>query len=218
MVAKTIATIDQLAAGRVILGVGVGWLRDEFDALQLAEEVFVHRGTVTEDYLAAMKAAWTAEGPASHAGRFVSFSDVGARPQPARRPYPPLWVGGKGDAALRRAARLGDGYFAISSSPAELAQETGRLRQLCTAAGRDPGALTVALIEGMALADRPLDGTGPLLEGTPEQITAHLRDYARAGLDHLVAGVRMAGDPSLDATIEAMEVVARQVLEPARQL
>jgi probable F420-dependent oxidoreductase len=216
-VAKTLATIDQLAAGRVILGAGVGWLRDEFDALQLPEEAFVHRGSVTEDYLAAMRAAWAAETTATHTGPFVSFSDVGAHPGPAQRPCLPIWIGGKGDQALRRAARLGDGYFAISSSPAELALETDRLRRLCAAAGRDPRHLTVALIEGIAVADRPVGGP-PGLRGTPEQIRAHLEEYARAGLDHLVAGVRMDDDPGFDATVEALEVVAREILEPARHL
>jgi probable F420-dependent oxidoreductase len=216
MVAKTIATIDQLAAGRVIVGAGVGWLRDEFEALQLAEETFVHRGSVTEDYLAAMRAAWTAETTVTHAGPFVRFADVGVHPRPAQR-YPPIWIGGKGDQALRRAARLGDGYFAISSSPAELAVETGRLHQLCAAAGRDPGQLTVALIEGLALAERPVEGP-PGLRGTPEQLRAGLEDYARAGLDHLVAGVRMDDGPGLDATVEALEIVAREILEPAHRL
>src|SRR5438093_4781983 len=81
LLAKMLATIDQLAGGRVILGAGVGWLRDEFDALGLDETVFVHRGSVTDDYLRAMRTAWHAPGPARHEGPWVQFAGVGTRPQ-----------------------------------------------------------------------------------------------------------------------------------------
>src|SRR5437667_12190619 len=117
------AALGQLAGGRVILGGGVGWLRDEFHALGLDEAVFVHRGSVTDDYLRAMRAAWHAPGPASHAGPWVQFAGVGTRPQPRRDGRIPVWIGGKGERALRRAVRSGDGYLAISSDPALLGSE-----------------------------------------------------------------------------------------------
>ena len=208
--AKMLATADQLAGGRLILGAGVGWLRDEFDALGLDDAVFEHRGSVTVDYLRAMREVWDAEGPVSHAGPFVSFDEVGARPRPARRL--PVWLGGKGDRPLRRAVELGDGYLAISSPPAVLADEVQRLRQLAEAADRDPGELSVGLIDGIAVTERPLGADRNPLHGTPDQIAEGLASFEGAGLDHLVAGVRLAGDATYAGAVSALEVVATDVL------
>lgn len=210
--AKMLATIDQLAEGRLILGAGVGWLRDEFAALGLPDDVFEHRGSVTDDYLRVMRAAWTAEGSVSYRGRWAAFEAVGARPQPFRKGHLPIWVGGKGDRALRRAARLGDGYLAISSVAALLRREVARLHEFAAQEGRDPAELAVALIEGIAVSDRPIAGERSPLHGSPDQIVEGLRDLADAGLRHLVAGIRTAGDPSFAGTVRAIDVVAAEVL------
>jgi probable F420-dependent oxidoreductase len=206
LVAKMLATIDDLAGGRVVLGAGVGWLRDEFEALGLGDDVFTHRGSVTEDFLRAMRIAWTADDGATYDGRWTSFRDVGTAPRP-RRPVP-VWIGGRGEQALRRAARMGDGWFAIGTTPADLAGEVRRLRELTAEAGRDPAAVTVALIEGIAFTERPLDGERPPLRGTPEQVAEGLAAFRQAGLDHLAAGIRLAGHPSLEGTLHALELAA----------
>ncbi len=212
LMAKMLATIDQLAGGRVILGAGVGWLQDEFVALGLADEVFEHRGSVTEDYLRAMRAAWTARGAASHQGPWVGFERVGTRPQPPRGGHLPVWIGGKGERALRRAARMGEGYLAISSDPGTLRKEANRLHRLAAEEDRDPATLTVSLIDGIVIADRPLEGEHKPLHGSTEQVAEGLREYAAAGLEHLVAGVRRSGDPTYEATAAAMDAVASEVL------
>jgi probable F420-dependent oxidoreductase len=212
LLAKMLATIDQLAGGRVILGAGVGWLRDEFDALGLDDATFAHRGSVTEDAIAAMREAWTARGPARHEGTFFSFEAVGTRPQPPRDGHIPIWIGGKGERALRRAARTGDGYFAIASDPAQLAAETATLRERADAGGRDPATISVALIDGIVVTPAPLGTDRNPLHGTPQQIADGLRRFADAGLDHLVAGVRTAGDPTYAGCIAAMDAVAAEVL------
>ncbi len=206
LAAKMVATIDDLAGGRVVLGAGVGWLRDEFEALGLDHDVFAHRGSVTEDFVRAMRVAWTADAGASYDGRWTAFRDVGASPRP-RRPVP-VWIGGRGEQALRRAARMGDGWFAIGTTPAELAAEVRRLRELTAEQGRPPAAVTVALIDGIAFTERPVDGDRPPLRGTPEQVAEGLAGLGRAGLDHLAAGIRLAGDPSLDGTLHALELAA----------
>jgi probable F420-dependent oxidoreductase len=209
--AKMLATADQLSAGRVVLGAGVGWLRDEFAALGLPDDVWEHRGSVTDDHIGAMRAAWTSDGPASYEGRFVRFADVGTYPRPVRRPLP-IWVGGKGERALRRAARLGDGYFAISSDPALLADEVARLHEHAERLGRDPGELTVALIDGIVVTPTPLGAGRAPLHGTPQQIVEGMRAFADAGLRHLVAGVRTAGESTYAASLAALEAVAADVL------
>ena len=210
--AKMLATADQLAEGRIILGAGVGWLHDEFAALGLSDDVFAHRGSVTEDYLRAMRAAWTAEGAASYDGDYVRFHDVGTYPRPARSPHPPIWVGGKGDRALRRAARLGDGYLAISADPTMLRAEVSRLHSFATDIGRDPAELTIALIDGIVVTPRPLGASRAPLHGTAEQIVEGLCAFQDAGLQHVVAGVRYAGDATFAASVGALEIVAADVL------
>ena len=209
--AKMLATADQLANGRMILGAGVGWLRDEFDALGLAPEIFERRGSVTVEYIEAMKVAWTAIGTASYHGEFVEFADVGTLPLPARKPHIPIWIGGKGDRALRRSARLADGYIAISSTADLLRDEVRQLHSFALEEGRDPAELTVSLIEGLAITDRPLGPDRPALHGTPEQIIEGLQSFSAAGLNHLVAGIRLAGDPTLAGAKTALEIAAREI-------
>ena len=104
--ARVAATVDRLSGGRFIFGVGVGWSQLEFEALGVP---FARRGAISNDYLAAIKKLWTSD-VASHAGPFVSFTDVHTGPRPLRSPHPPIWVGGSSDAALRRAVRYGDAW------------------------------------------------------------------------------------------------------------
>jgi alkanesulfonate monooxygenase SsuD/methylene tetrahydromethanopterin reductase-like flavin-dependent oxidoreductase (luciferase family) len=191
-------------------------LHDEFEALGLPDDLFVHRGSVTEDYLRAMREAWTADGAASYEGTYVRFRDVGTYPRPARQPHPPIWIGGKSERALGRAARLGDGYLAIASDPAVLRREVERLQQRAEAVGRDPHELAVALIEGIAVSAAPLARDHPPLHGSPEQIVEGLQQYAAAGLQHLVAGVRFAGASGFASAVDALDVVAAEVLPHVR--
>src|SRR5262249_60548649 len=101
---------DRLSGGRVILGGGAGWLREEFAALGLPAEHYTRRGAVTDDYLRAMKEAWLNTGPARYSGEFVRFADTGTFPHPRRTPHIPIWAGGKGRRALRPAVPAGDGH------------------------------------------------------------------------------------------------------------
>ncbi|HET7343078.1 MAG TPA: LLM class F420-dependent oxidoreductase [Methylomirabilota bacterium] len=137
--AKALATLDHLAGGgRVLLGIGVGWLAEEFASLGVP---FEDRGVRADEYVAAMRALWSQE-RASFAGRFVTFRDVFCRPRPAAGRIPVI-VGGDSPAAARRAGRIGDGYFPARGAPAELFDE---MRRAAEAAGRDPASieLTVA--------------------------------------------------------------------------
>ena len=102
--ARAGANVDQLSGGRFILGVGIGWAQQEFQALGVP---YKSRGAITNEYLEAIKLLWTQD-VASYEGRFVSFKDVHTAPRPARSPHPPIWVGGPSDAAMRRTVRYGD--------------------------------------------------------------------------------------------------------------
>jgi probable F420-dependent oxidoreductase len=133
--AKQIATLDHLAGGRILLGIGVGWLKEEFAALGVP---FAERGARTDEYIAAMRELWSAERP-TFRGRFVAFEGAYCRPQPVNRAVP-IIVGGHSEAAALRAGRLGDGFFPARGAPAEL---IATARRAAAAAGRDPDKLEV---------------------------------------------------------------------------
>ncbi len=133
--AKQIATLDFMSGGRVLLGIGVGWLREEFEALGVP---FDDRGARTDDYVAAMRALWSQEKP-SYNGEFASFNNVYCRPQPINGSVP-IIVGGHSKPAARRAGRLGNGYFPARGAPADLIELARKSAGEC---GRDPDAIEI---------------------------------------------------------------------------
>jgi probable F420-dependent oxidoreductase len=135
--AKQVATLDHLSGGRVILGIGVGWLAEEFDAMGVP---FAARGARTEDYIAAMRALWEQDEP-SHEGRFVRFQGAYMRPKPVAGTVP-IVIGGHSEAAARRAGRLAQGFFPARGAPPEL---LAALHASARAAGRDPAAIEVTV-------------------------------------------------------------------------
>jgi probable F420-dependent oxidoreductase len=135
LAAKQIATLDHLSHGRILLGIGVGWLREEFAALGVP---FAERGARMDEYIAAMRELWSAEKP-TFKGRFVAFEGAYCRPQPVGKAVP-IIVGGHSQAAARRAGRLGDGFFPARGAPAELITAA---RKAAEAAGRDPDKLAI---------------------------------------------------------------------------
>ena len=140
VVAKQYGTLDRLSGGRVILGVGSGHLKPEFTVLGAD---FARRGALTDEYLAAIAAAWTEE-VASFAGETLAFRDVIVAPRPAQRPRPPIWVGGNSRAAVRRAARLADGWVPWQLEPEACTAAVAEARRLRAEAGRPEAFEVVA--------------------------------------------------------------------------
>lgn len=217
--AKTLATIDVLSGGRVTVGVGVGWLREEFQALGAPD--FDRRGAVSDEYLRIFKTLWT-QSPASFAGRFYRFDAVRCLPQPVQKPHPPIWVGGHSPAALRRAARFGDGWHPVGANPAvplrpaELSVLLGELRRLTEAEGRDPGALTVSYKAPVYDADRaPGDGAGRdrrPFTGSADAVAADIATFARLGVSEIVFDFR---SERLEESLERMERFAPVIRQTA---
>jgi probable F420-dependent oxidoreductase len=173
VLAKELATVDRISHGRVVLGIGAGWMSEEFDALGIGEH-YVHRGSMTDEWMAVCVNLWTQSGPSSFKGRWVSYANVGANPLPVQKPHIPIWVGGKTPAAQRRVARYGSGYHTITSTPGEVAAEVAQVRGLMEQAGRDPDSLVVSMLwAGLGLNGR-------------QQVVDTLGEYARAGMHHLV--------------------------------
>jgi len=142
VLAKEIATLDSLAGGRVLLGVGVGWALEEFEACGVP---FAERGRRADEAIAAMRALWR-DGAASFAGRFCAFDQAFSYPKPARAGGVPILIGGESPAALRRVARLGDGWLPYNLPVDEAAGTIARLRTMTHDAGRDPAALRIVKI------------------------------------------------------------------------
>jgi probable F420-dependent oxidoreductase len=188
ILAKRLATVDALSGGRVLAGVGVGWLREEADAVGVP---FEERGARTDEYIAAMRALWR-ERPASFDGKFVRFSGVWSSPPPAQPGGVPIVIGGHSPAAIRRAARLGDGFYPIGVGPEELAAVLARMRRQAEEAGRDPAAIEVTAGGTMKLdvARRYEDlGVSRLLisprDASPESARAALDKFHDAVMSRL---------------------------------
>jgi len=190
--AKTLATVDRLSGGRVILGAGVGWLREEFEAL--ASPPFEARGEVTDEYLRLMRAAWATD-PVTFEGKYYSFRDCHVLPKPARKGGIPIWIGGHTDAALRRAGALGDGWHPIALRPPgllppeEYAAKARAVRAAAERAGRDPRALTFSVRVQMAVRSKRAKapaGDRSLFQGTADEVLADIRRYQAGGVTHFV--------------------------------
>lgn len=150
LAAKALATVDVLSSGRLTVGVGVGWMDEEFQAV--AAPPFDERGPVTDEFLDAFHELWTREAPRFD-GRHVRFADIRFEPKPLQKPRPPIWVGGESAAALRRVARIGDGWYPVGNNPrdpldtpARYAEARRRLDDLVIKAGRNPGSIAQAYL------------------------------------------------------------------------
>lgn len=217
VVAKMLAAADRIARGRIVLGAGVGWMREEFDALNLPPEHFEHRGSVTNEYLRAMKEIWTNSGPSSFHGEYVEFENVGAYPKPAQEGGIPIVVGGNGINAWRRASRWGDGYHAAFQPIDSLAYEIEGVRETCRRDRRDPDELEISMLSGIRLTDEPWpEDARPLLCGNPDEIAADLLALGKVGLQHLVATPTVSGDSQLQRVLGGIETMAAEIL-PAYQ-
>src|ERR1700739_840144 len=193
LTAKILSTIDVLSGGRLTLGIGAGWMREEFEAIDAPD--FDARGTVTDEYLRAFVELWTKDDP-KFDGKHVRFSDIGFDPKPVQKPHPPIWVGGESGPALRRTARLGDGWYPIGTNPQHQRDsmkrfEAGveRLRRLTREAGRNPSQVALAYRVtswGKALPARADDGERRLFSGEPADVVTDLRAVRDFGVSPVV--------------------------------
>ena len=221
LTAKMLATIDVLSRGRVTVGVGVGWLREEFEALDTPD--FTRRGAVSNEYIQIFKTLWTQD-PATFTGEFYQFQALHCLPHPVQKPHPPIWIGGHSPAALRRAARYGDGWHPVGANPAvplrphELEVALGDLKRLTEAAGRDPEALTISykapLYDVSLTAERQAGLERRPFSGTTEQIVADIATYGRLGVSELIFDFR---SESQSESLERMEHFAT-VIKPAAEV
>jgi probable F420-dependent oxidoreductase len=219
--AKMLATIDVLSKGRVTVGVGVGWLREEFEALQAPD--FDQRGAASNEYLEIFKTVWTQD-PASFDGAFYQFKALRCLPHPVQKPHPPIWIGGHSRPALRRVAKYGDGWHPVGANPAvplrppEMKAKIDELKRFTEAEGRDPSTLTLsykaplydvtqsgALEQQTGLERRPFSGT-------TEQIVEDIAAFSQLGVSDLIFDVR---SETLSESLERLEHFATVIVPAA---
>jgi len=213
LTAKQLASLDALSGGRVILGAGAGWLAEEFAALEAPD--FRSRGEVLEEWVAILRTCWTDDEP-RFAGRHYRFDPVHFQPRPAR-PIPIL-IGGNSPAALRRAGRIGDGWFGTAVTLAEASTSIAAVRRHAEQAGRDPDRLLLGCGYTVNLTADERDHARHLL-GTPAQVAERVHALARVGFDHIelrFAPMRDPAGPSLHRALEMIEAFAAEVAPAAR--
>ena len=189
--AKALATLDVLSKGRLVVGVGAGWMREEFEALELPP--FEERGAVTDEYILAFKELWGSDHP-TFEGKYCRFSDITFLPKPVQQPHPPIWVGGESRAAIRRAAQQGDAWYPISSNPQfpleepeQLAAGMRRLAAQAERSGRNPQDIEVIFRTHHYRLDRAgASGDRAAFSGDAGQIASDIRRYAELGVSGLV--------------------------------
>lgn len=185
VLAKTLATVDVMSKGRLNVGVGVGALKPESDALG---STFETRGRYADESIKIMRELWESEDP-EFDGEFFSFSGVKFSPKPIQKPGPPILIGGASRAALRRVATLGDGWHPIRQSIADLKQNIATIHSLAEEAGRDPSEITVTVRTELDVLDSRSDGTESSMIGTADHLRATIEQYEEIGVSELVLSV-----------------------------
>ncbi|MDD9929534.1 MAG: LLM class flavin-dependent oxidoreductase, partial [Rhodospirillaceae bacterium] len=199
--------------GRVTVGVGVGWMREEFEALGAPD--FDKRGASSNEYLEIFKKCWTQD-PVSHEGEFYSFKELRCVPHPVQKPHPPIWVGGHSRPALRRTAKYGDGWQPVGATsasplhPPEFKQKLDELRAMTEAEGRSYDELTISFKAPSYDPGMVPEGDDRLLfTGTPERVAEDLRAYKDLGVHEVIFDFRA---PPVSQTIENMDQFMKEVV------
>jgi probable F420-dependent oxidoreductase len=214
-VAKLLASVDVLSAGRLIVGVAIGWLEGEFDALGVP---FRERASRSDEAMELFRKLWTEEQPALTTRRH-RLTNVQVSPMPLQRPRPPLWVGGNSDGAFRRVARLGDGWHASSMDHETFRRGQDGVRRAWQATGRDGEATwslrIPILLDGVhrAAVDPALLGSRHRLTGPVSKVVDELRQYQALGVSHVALEVSYSTYPAI---LETIDVIAEDMAPALR--
>ena len=191
MLAKEVATLDHLSGGRFIFGIGAGWLREE---TEIMGGDFDHRWGQTRDGILAMKELWTQD-EAEYHGKYYDFPAVRSFPKPARKPHPPIFMGGSSQYVYKRVVEWGDGWMPVLSPVEHIVEGRQRLNELAEQAGRDPSSIAV------------------LAFGWPGKFRTRdeVQELAAAGVDHVTIWLQQS-ETSSAAVLSEMDELAKTVL------
>ena len=216
VVAKMLATTDQLSAGRLIFGAAVGWMEPEFAALNVP---FADRGVFSDECLRLIKLLWTQE-KVSFEGRYFTFADMQASPRPLQRPHPPIWVGGNSGRARRRVAELGDGWHATAMPIDDLKAGIADVRNKWVRRGRagEPAfsmriSCSIAGVSQEVLHYPPRRPNQERLTGSVSIIVDRLETYQNLGIRHLALEMSTQSHEATCASLEAFATRIRPQLK-----
>lgn len=203
LTAKWMSSLDVLSEGRAILGVGVGWMREEFEVIGMPYD---NRGARADEQLAIFDSLFTDDTP-SHDGRFYSFPEIGFSPKPVQQPLP-VWVGGSSPAAFRRTARHGAAFHAAFEPLPTVVDEWRQVGEACEAIGRDPGEVTLSVRMYLDPGARMKPEVS--LQGSVDQMAATVGSWRDVGVSHILLDVVAGGgtEGRLDALRAFMADVA----------
>jgi probable F420-dependent oxidoreductase len=213
LAAKMLATIDYLSKGRLIVGIGTGWMKEEFEYLGVP---FEERGSRVDEYIQIYKELWTKDFPDFH-GKYSKFRGASLLPKPVQSPHPPIWIGGESSLAMKRAAKYGDAWMPIGSNPRHRLQNVAQLkiaieqvRDYTKETHRDPnvGLEFAYLVPQYNIVDKD-DPQRPFV-GTPEKIISSIRDFESIGVSFL--GFEIFGRNTKE-TIEKLKIFAQNVMD-----
>jgi probable F420-dependent oxidoreductase len=217
--AKAVATLDVVSGGRLMLGVGSGWMKAEFRRLGIP---FEERGAITDEYLRAMVELWTSDAPAFR-GKYVSFQDVSFEPKPVQRPHVPLLIGGTGRRPFQRAAEIGQGWLPMTGTLEDVEAGVCEIRERMQRLGRDVAELWVGYTgfsmgsgEDRLLSDMRQHAGGAISgvrAATPEEAIREIERHRAAGVTHLSPGLSWQTAGELMA---GLEFFAREVMPAFR--
>jgi probable F420-dependent oxidoreductase len=218
LAAKLFMTADVLSGGRVIAGVGTGWMREEFEAL--GAPPFADRGAVTDEYLDAWRTLWSDAQPALD-GKYAKFSNVVFAPKPASRPHLPIWVGGESAPALRRTVKFGDAWYPVSNNqsirlntPARLREGIEGLHRVAEKAGRDPGTIDIGYLwfgPPVWSAQQSPDGR-QLFSGSASDMLEDVAALEKAGARHAILYLQR---PTIEETLDTIQRFGEEVVRKA---
>ncbi len=210
--AKMLATLDVMTGGRVILGAGVGWLREEFEAL--GSPPYAERGKVTDEYIRLMRECWTRE-PVEFSGAYYRLPPVSVLPKPVQKGGIPVWIGGHTDSALRRVGETGDGWHPIGHRapamlfPDEYAEKVSIIHGWARKAGRDPKEITLSFRVPMDVTSSRTKTTERIpFRGPAGQVIEDIRSYQALGVTHFVFDL---APQELKGQLATMERFAEEV-------
>ena len=202
--AKMLGTLDVISGGRLIVGAGVGWMAEEFDGLGVN---FAERGAITDEHIELLRAFWNERAP-DYSGEHYRVSGLSMSPRPRDTGCPPIWTGGTSGPALRRAARLGDGWHGVRQSPDDVERVAKRIATLRAEQGLPVDGFEISLRAGLDITDGPFGGSARTpLRGSPEQLSGDLKEYEAAGLTYLVLEPRAGDAGELQAQLERFKAL-----------
>ncbi|MEE9238206.1 MAG: TIGR03619 family F420-dependent LLM class oxidoreductase [Thermodesulfobacteriota bacterium] len=201
VLSKMISTIDVLSDGRLIFGIGAGWLREEFSSLGVD---FDNRDNLTEEFIKVMKVLFEEDDP-NYKGQFYNISSIKFLPKPVQKPHPPIWMGGNSNKAIRFALKHTSGWHSVGLIPKEILEKVDYIKSI---SNEYKNELEISTRKNFQITQKKVDDKKEVLRGTSDKIIEGLEEYMNAGVSHIV--FQILGS-NLNEIIKSMETFSVKI-------